>query len=198
MKPETKNGVATIYAPDRAAWRQWLADNHATSQSVWLIIYRKESGVPSVYYPEAVDEALCFGWIDSKPNKRDEQSFYQYFSVRNPKSNWSRVNKEKIEGLLAAGLMAPAGLAMIEVAKQRGTWTALDEVENLVIPSDLAEVMAGYPRSRENFTAFPPSAQRGILEWIFNAKRPETRAKRIEETASLAAQNIRANQFTRK
>jgi uncharacterized protein YdeI (YjbR/CyaY-like superfamily) len=197
-KMETHKGIPTFHAQDRQAWRDWLAQNHKTAQSVWLIIYKKDSGVPSVYYPEAVDEALCFGWIDSKPNRRDEQSFYQYFSVRNPKSNWSRVNKEKIERLLASGLMAPAGLEMIELAKKTGTWTALDEVENLVIPVDLAEAFARYPGSRKNFEAFPPSTRRGILEWIFNAKRPATRAKRIEETASLAEQNIRANQYPRK
>ncbi len=90
---ELKNGVKTFYAKDQAAWRKWLSTNHNKQESVWLIIYRKESETPSVYYPEAVDEALCFGWIDSKPNKRDAESFYQFFSKRNPKSNWSKANK---------------------------------------------------------------------------------------------------------
>lgn len=195
---EQYKGISTFHARDMGSWRAWLTENHATAQSVWLIIYKKESGVPSVYYPEAVDEALCFGWVDSKPNKRDAESYYQYFSVRNPKSNWSRVNKNKIARLLEAGRVAPAGLAMIEQAQQSGTWDALNEVEDLIVPDDLAEAFARHAGSGDNFAAFPPSTRRGILEWIFNAKRAPTRAKRIEETASLAAQNLRANQYRQK
>ena len=198
METHRADGVPTFYAQDRASWRKWLEAYHKTVSSVWLIIFKKDSGTPSVYYPEAVDEALCFGWIDSKPNKRDAESFYQYFSKRNPKSNWSRVNKQKIERLLAQGRMAQAGLDMIVHAKKTGTWTALDAVENLEIPEDLEQAFSQYPSSKENFQAFPPSTRRGILEWIFNAKRPATRQKRIEETATLAEQNIRANQYPRK
>ncbi|CAA9331516.1 MAG: hypothetical protein AVDCRST_MAG56-7823 [uncultured Cytophagales bacterium] len=190
-----KDGVPAFYARDRQAWRQWLETHHDSAQSVWLIIYRKESGTPSVYYPEAVDEALCFGWIDSKGNKRDGESFYQFFTRRNPRSNWSRVNKQKVEVLLAAGRIAPAGLAAIEAARQRGTWTALDDVENLTLPPDLEAALRANPPALQCFEAFPRSAKRGILEWILNAKKPETRRKRIEETATLAAQNIRANQY---
>lgn len=192
------DGIPTFYAKDQKAWRQWLTDNHEKAKSVWLIIFKKQSGVASVYYPAAVDEALCFGWIDSKPNKRDEQSFYQYFSKRNPKSNWSKVNKEKIDRLLAEDRMAPAGLVMVAHAKESGTWTALDEVENLIIPSDLAAAFDKYSNARAHFEAFPPSTKRGILEWIFNARRAATRQKRIDETAELAEQNIRANQYSGK
>jgi uncharacterized protein YdeI (YjbR/CyaY-like superfamily) len=117
-KMELKNGIKTFYAKNRKAWRKWLERHHATDQSVWLIIYRKQTGIPSVYYSEAVEEALCFGWIDSKPNKRDEESFYQFFSVRKPKSVWSLINKKKIDVLLEQGLMTPAGLAAVEVARQ--------------------------------------------------------------------------------
>lgn len=191
----TKDGVPTFYAKDQAAWRNWLAANHATTKSVWLIIYKKESGTPSVYYSEAVDEALCFGWIDSKPNKRDDESFFQFFSKRNPKSNWSRVNKEKIDRLIAEGRMAPAGLAMVEHARQTGTWTALDDVENLIIPEDMKAAFNANPTAWQYFDDFPRSVKRGILEWIFNAKRPETRARRIQETVEKAEQNIRANQY---
>lgn len=190
-----KDGVKTFHAQNGATWRKWLEENHATEKSVWLIIYKKDSDVPSVYYDEAVDEALCFGWIDSKPNKRDDKSYYQFFARRNPKSNWSRVNKQKVERLLAENRMAPAGLEMIRIAKETGTWTALDAIENLEIPPDLAAAFGNYPSSAENFGNFPRSVKRGILEWIINAKRPETRKKRIVETASLAAKNVRANQF---
>ncbi|MEL6192224.1 MAG: YdeI/OmpD-associated family protein [Bacteroidota bacterium] len=184
-----------ISARSASEWRRWLEENQASEKGVWLIIYKKDSGVPSVYYPEAVDEALCFGWIDSKPNKRDKKSYYQYFSVRNPKSNWSKVNKDKIERLLAAHKMAPAGLEMVKLAKESGTWDALNEVEALIIPEDLGEALDTYPHARTYFEAFPPSTRRGILEWILNAKRPETRQKRIEETARLANEDIRANQY---
>ena len=192
------DGVDTFYAKDREEWRKWLAENHATSKSIWLIIYHKKANTSSVYYDEAVDEALCFGWIDSKPNKRDEESFFQYFSKRNPKSNWSRVNKEKVQKLLDQKLMAESGLAMIREAKKMGTWTALDEVENLVIPADLQTAFNQYTVAQKHFAAFPKSVKKSILEWIFNAKRDTTRAKRVEETASLAQQNIRANQYKNK
>jgi uncharacterized protein YdeI (YjbR/CyaY-like superfamily) len=190
-----KDGIDTFYAESAADWRAWLEANHRTSQSVWLIIYRKNAGTPSVYYDEAVDEALCFGWIDSKPNKRDEESFYQFFSRRNSRSNWSGVNKQKVVRLLASGKMAAAGLEMIEIAKRTGTWTALDEVEKGIIPPDLRDAFDKYPGSAENFEAFPISARRGILEWIQNARRPATRSRRVDETARLAGQNIRANQW---
>ncbi len=195
---ERKDGQATFYPSSPDAWRQWLLDNHATEKNIWLILYRKGSGVPSLSYNEAVDVALCFGWIDSTPNKRDEQSFYQFFSRRNPKSKWSRVNKEKIERLSAAGLMHPAGIAAVELARENGAWTALDEVENLTIPADLEAALDANPQAKSFFEAFPRSVKRGILEWISNAKQVETRRKRVEETVTLAAQNIRANQYVKK
>ncbi|MEK6478452.1 YdeI/OmpD-associated family protein [Catalinimonas sp. 4WD22] len=192
---EVKDGVKTFHAPAKQDWRKWLETHHQTEKSVWLIIYKKESGVPSVYYPEAVDEALCFGWIDSKANKRDAQSYYQYFAKRKPGSNWSKVNKDKVEGLQAEGLMAAAGLEMIEIAKQNGSWTALDEVEKLSVPDDLKQAFEQNQAAFAFWENFPPSSKRAILEWIQNAKRPETRHKRIEETVRLAGQNIRANHY---
>ena len=198
MEAEQKDGVAIFYAKDRAAWRAWLQANHHIEKSVWLLVYKKESNIPSITYNEALDEALCFGWIDSKSNKRDSDSFYQFFAKRNPKSNWSRVNKQKVEMLIQNNLMTTAGLEMINLAKETGTWTALDEVENLTIPSDMQEKLDVNPKAKEYFELFPRSVKRGILEWILNAKRPETRLKRIEETVSLAEKNIRANQYHQK
>jgi uncharacterized protein YdeI (YjbR/CyaY-like superfamily) len=192
---ETKNGVKAITAANTSEWRKWLEVNHKTEQSVWLIIFKKESGIASITYSLAVDEALCFGWIDSKPNKRDDKSFYQFFARRNPKSNWSRVNKLKVEKLLADNRMANAGLEIIEIAKQNGTWTALDDVENLIIPPDLQAELEKYSYATQHFNAFPKSAKRGILEWILNAKTDVTRQKRVNETALLANDNIRANQY---
>jgi len=188
-----KDGIKTFYAKDRAAWRQWLSENHEREKSIWLIIYKKDSGTPSIYYDEAVDEALCFGWIDSKANKGNNEHYFQFFAKRNPKSNWSRVNKNKVEKLLAEGLMTDAGLKMIELAKESGTWTALDEVENLTVPDDLQKAFDENPTAFEYWNNFPRSAKRAILEWILNAKRPETREKRVRETVEKAAQNIRAN-----
>lgn len=190
-----KDGVDTFYAESPAAWRNWLSENHASQKSIWLIIYRKESGVPSLTYNEAVNEALCFGWIDSKPNKRDEKSFFQFFAKRNPKSNWSKVNKDKVEMLLANGKMTAAGLQAVDLAKQNGTWVALDDVENLVIPEDLNIAFEEVPLAKKHFEDFPRSVKRGILEWLLNAKKAETRQKRIKEIVEKAAQNIRANQF---
>lgn len=180
-----------FHAPDEAAWRGWLEQNHRTQPAVWLIIFKKESGTASVYYPEAVDQALCFGWIDSVANKRDADSFYQYFAQRKPKSNWSRVNKAKVERLLAAGKMTPAGLELVELAKSTGTWTALDDVENCVVPPDLQAALALQPQAWAYWQAFPRSAQRAILEWLFNARTPTTRARRIETIVAGAANNKR-------
>lgn len=190
---ELHNNLKTFHAKTRKAWRKWLEKNHQSEKSIWLIIYRKESETPSIYYPEAVDEALCFGWIDSKPNKRDENSYYQFFAKRNPKSNWSKVNKEKVTKLIEQGLMHSSGLSMIEIAQQNGTWTALDEVENIKIPEDLQIQFNKNKIAFKNWERFARSSRRGILEWILNAKREETRQKRISETVKLAEINVKAN-----
>lgn len=185
----------SFYARDQQAWRQWLSEHHGSEDHVWLIIYKKESSTPSIYYPEAVDEALCFGWVDSKPNKRDEESYYQYFARRKPKSNWSTVNKKKVARLIKEGRMEAPGMQMIEIAKANGTWTALDKVDALEVPEDLQKALAASPEAQRHFDAFPPSSKKIILEWIHNAKRPETRQNRITETVEKAAQNIRANHY---
>lgn len=192
---QREDGIITFYAKSKTDWRQWLAENHATEKAVWLIIYKKASGVPTVVYKEALEEALCYGWIDSKINKRDADSYFQYFAKRNPKSNWSRVNKQLVEKLLSEERMEQSGLDMVALAKHTGTWDALNEVENGVIPEDLGNAFAQYSNARQNFETFPRSVKRGILEWILNAKRPATREKRIQETARLAQDNIRANQY---
>ena len=187
----------SFYAPSREDWRAWLATNHATAQNLWLILYKKESGTPTVSYEEAAEEALCWGWIDSKPNKRDADSYYLFFAKRKPKSNWSKVNKVRLERIYATGLMQPAGQAAIDIAKANGAWMALDALEEGQWPQDFIDALAQNATAKANFEAFPRSATRGILEWIGNAKRPETRAARIAETIRLAEQNIRAQQFRR-
>jgi uncharacterized protein YdeI (YjbR/CyaY-like superfamily) len=185
----------SVHPLSRAEWRQWLAANHTRTEGIWLISYKKATGKPAVTYDESVEEALCFGWIDSKGNKLDDERSMLWFAPRKPRTGWSKPNKERVERLIQAGLMTPAGLAKIENAKADGSWSALDGVEALEIPPDLAAALAANPAAEQNFTAFPRSAKRGILEWIQNAKRPETRANRIAETVRLAAENIRANQW---
>lgn len=185
----------SVHPLSRKAWREWLRRQHARSTGVWLIAYKQGTGKPRFSYDEAVEEALCFGWIDSKPRKLDDERSMLWFSPRKPRTGWSKLNQQRVERLLAAGLMQPAGLAKIEAARADGSWNKLNEVEALVIPPDLVAALDRLPPARQYFEAFPKSVRRGILEWILNAKRSETRAKRIEETATLAAKNERANQW---
>ena len=182
----------------RAAWRQWLESHHTQATGVWLVSYKKASGKARFEYEESVEEALCFGWIDSKVNKLDEERSMLWFAPRRPRTGWSRPNKERVERVLAAGLMHPAGLAKVEQAKADGTWNALDAVEELHVPADLHDALASYPNAAANFDTFPRSVKRGILEWIVTAKKPQTRAMRVCETARLASENIRANQWRDK
>lgn len=192
---EVHNGTKTFHAKKRKNWRNWLEKNHRSETAVWLIIYHKGSDTESVYYDEAVEEAICFGWIDSIAHKRDEHSKYQFFAQRKPKSNWSKANRERAEKMIAVGLMKPAGQAMIDMAKKTGTWEALVDVQNSVIPDDLQQLLNKKKVALNNFLSFPPSSKRIILEWILNAKKPETRQKRIEETVALAEKNIKANHY---
>ncbi|HEX6819612.1 MAG TPA: YdeI/OmpD-associated family protein [Ktedonobacterales bacterium] len=182
-----------FYAQDRPAWRQWLEAHAATSAGIWLV-YDKGSR-RSVSYDDIVEEALCFGWIDSRPRSLNDRQAMLYVSPRKLKSGWSRVNKERVERLLAEGLVRPAGLATIEAAKANGQWTALDGVEQLTEPEDLRAALDANRTARAQWNAFPRSAKRAILEWIGNAKKPETRAARVVETVSEAAQGRRANQW---
>ena len=190
---EMKSGVKIFYAKTQKEWRKWLEKNHRSEKAVWLIFYKKGSGIQSTNYAEALEEALCFGWIDSKANKKDAESYYQYFAKRKPESNWSKVNKEKVARLIEKGLMTSAGFESIEIAKRNGTWTALDEVEELIIPPDLQLLFDKNIAAFENWKNFSRYINRGILEWILNAKRSETRQKRIVETVELAEKNIKAN-----
>jgi uncharacterized protein YdeI (YjbR/CyaY-like superfamily) len=191
MTTEIYNGIPTFCPDSPAAWRAWLHDNHAVAEKIWLIFYSKHAGRPSLTHSEAVDEALCYGWIDSKSTKRDADSRYQYFCRRKPNGTWSKVNKEKVARLAAAGRIAPAGQRLIDLAKANGMWTYLDEVEATIVPADLAAALAAIPEAEGHFGAFPRSVKKLILQWILSAKRPETRAHRIGETARLAGEGKR-------
>jgi len=183
------------YAKNRQAWRAWLQKNHAHAKNVWLVIYHKSSKKPSLGYNGAVEEAVCFGWIDSKPNKRDEESYFLYFTGRSPKSKWSNANRQRAEKMIERGFMAQAGMEMINVAKKIGTWTALENVQKSNVPPDLERAFKKNKTAKINFSAFPASSKRIILEWILNAKKTETRQKRISDTVRLAEINIKANHY---
>jgi uncharacterized protein YdeI (YjbR/CyaY-like superfamily) len=185
----------SIHPKTRSAWRAWLTRNHDLGKGIWLISWKKISGKPQIPYDDLVEEALCFGWIDSKPNKLDEQRSMLWFAPRKSDSGWSRLNKERIEHAIATGIMMPSGLIKIEAAKKDGSWNALDAVEALEIPPDLLQAFTKNKMAAENFEKFPRSVKRSILEWIGNAKTATTRTKRITETADLAANNERANQW---
>lgn len=180
-----------VQVEDRAAWRAWLEANHATASGVWLVSWRKGHG-PRVEYEEAVEEALCFGWIDGQAGSVDERRSRQYYAPRKATSGWASTNKARVERLIAGGRMAPAGMAAIERAKANGSWTLYDDVEQGVVPPDLTAALDALPPAASNFAAFPKSARQAMLAWIVLARRPETRAARIRQIAERAAVNERA------
>ncbi len=187
--PKFDDLLETTYASDRQVWRAWLAANHQQSPGIWLIYSKVKSGIASVKYSEAVKEALCFGWIDSKVQSLDDKRYRQIFTPRKPKSVWSKLNKQYVDELLEQGLMTAAGLAKINAAKADGSWSSLDDVEALIMPQDLQKSLAANELARQNFLAFSNTTQKNILFWISSAKRPGTRQNRIEQTVKAAAQN---------
>ena len=193
-----KKEVETFCPRSRQEWREWLHHNHDKKQSIWLIYYKKKSNAATIIYSEAVDEALCFGWIDSKSKPLDEEKFMQFFSRRKEKSVWSKVNKEKIERLINERLMTKAGFEIIETAKQNGSWTILDEAEALIIPDDLEKAIEKKPNDKQYFLCLSRSDKRNILQWLVLAKRQETRENRINEIVKLAEQNQKPKQFNGK
>src|SRR5581483_7193396 len=186
----------TCYASTTADWRAWLARNCRSEKEVWLVIYHSGSGTPSPRYHEAIEHALCYGWIDSHAGKHDADSSILRFTPRKPRSTWSRVNRERAAKMTARGLMTEHGQALIDLAKATGTWQVVSDADSSSIPSDLKDLLDRNEAARQNFHNFPPSAKRLILEWIAKAKRPDTRQRRIERTVELAAVNVRARPLT--
>lgn len=179
------------YSPvDQHAWRKWLEVNHHKKEAVWLIFHKKKSPNYNLSWSESVDQALCFGWIDSTKRSIDSEKYKQYFCKRKPKSNWSKINKEKVASLIDLGLMEKEGYKSIETAKQNGSWTILDEVESLVIPKDLKEALSNYNGALEHFNNLSNSAKKLLLHRVFSAKRKETREKRILEIVTYLNQRI--------
>lgn len=183
-----------VHLETRDAWRDWLRGHHDTASGVWLVSWRQAVGRPAVGYEDAVCEALCFGWVDSIQRRVDEERTRLYFAPRKPRSGWARTNKRRVERLRADGLMTEAGERAVAVAQANGAWSLLDEVEDLIEPADLRVALDASPPAWEHWRAFPPSARRGILEWIVQARTPGTRAGRVAEAARAAAANQRAHQ----
>lgn len=195
--PARPSAEDQVHPSTRAEWRDWLRVNHTRAQGAWLVTFKKRTGRPRVEYAQAVEEALCFGWVDSKPRSLDDERAMLWFAPRKPKSPWSKLNKARVKKLIRDGLMTPAGLAKIAAAKKDGSWSSYDGVESLEIPADLGAALRASPKAKTHFDAFPPSSKKIILWWITTAKKPETRARRVLETVRLAENNERANHYRR-
>ena len=189
-------GIEQFYPEDRSAWRKWLLENHDKKQAVWLVFCKKSSGLPTISWSDAVDEALCFGWIDSRKKTLDENRYIQYFCPRKPGSCWSRINKQKIAHRTDSGLMMPAGHEAVGIAQRDGSWTLMDEVEDLIIPEDLEAAFNAKPGARAYFVSLSRSDRRGMLAWLVFAKRAVTREKRITEITTYAAKRQKPPRFT--
>ena len=187
--------VEEFHPENRKSWRKWLELNHDKTKAVWLFFYKKKSPKYNLSWSDSVDDALCYGWIDSTKKTINEEQYKQYFSKRNAKSNWSKVNKEKVKTLTEQGLMQEAGYKSIEIAKENGSWTILDAIEALIIPEDLTAEFANYEGAATYFDSLSKSAKKILLYWIMSAKRKETRQKRILEIAENASQQMKPKQF---
>lgn len=190
----SRQDLQKVEINSRADLRAWLKKHHAQKESVWLVTHKKSDAVRYIPYDDIVEQALCFGWVDSLPRRLDAKKSMRLLSPRKAGSAWSAVNKKRIEQLMMTGEMHVAGLVKVEEAKRDGSWSRLDDVEALMVPDDLNAALCLVPEAAQNFEAFPRSAKRAILEWILQAKTAETRSKRIDQTAKLAGQNVRANQ----
>lgn len=176
----------SFYPVNRAAWRQWLQTHHAESEGVWVIYYKVAAQQPTISWTEAVEEALCFGWIDSRKKTIDQDRYTQFFCPRKPNSTWSKINKDKVEWLQAQGLMTVAGLEAIRIAQENGSWSILDEVEALIVPADLQAALQKIPGAVPFFTNLSKSKKKSLLYWVASAKRPATRHQRIVSVATCA------------
>ena len=195
MNSKPPKDIETFYPTAISEWRDWLEKNHTQKEGIWLIQYNKKSEKASISWSDAVDEALCFGWIDSLKKKRDDESSIQYFGKRKPKSTWSKINKQKIEKLTAENKMHKAGFDAVKVAKENGSWELLDTVEALIIPNDLKEALDGRENATPFFENLSKSVKKMMLQWLVLAKRPETRQKRIQEIADAAEKQTKPKNF---
>jgi len=187
----------TYYAKDRKAWRKWLEKNHRTAPGIWLIYFKKDSGKTRVPYANAVEEALCFGWIDSTLNPIDEHSYMQLFTPRKPKSGWSKLNKDRVEQLIEKGLMTPAGMDKIEQAKLYGTWSKLDHIESFTLPPQLEKALARKKKARDYFDTLSKTNKKYLLYYIHNAKQEEKKQQRVDEIMASLSEGRMPDRYIR-
>jgi uncharacterized protein YdeI (YjbR/CyaY-like superfamily) len=188
--PTTHAGNRAVTPPSRAAWRKWLSQNYKSTEPVWLAIFHKTSQTPNLTYADAVEEALCFGWIDNRANKRDEESMFLRFVPRKKNSNWSKVNRERAERMIKEKKMKKAGMVFVEEAKANGRWEKANKEHTM--PTDLTKAFSKKKKALENFEAFTPYQQGLIIQWINEAKTEDTRKRRVEKTVKMAGQNLKA------
>ena len=175
-----------LYITNRDEWRDWLCRNHATEAGIWLIFYKKKTSRPTIAYEAAVEEALCFGWIDSIIKKVEAEKYARKFTPRSDKSKWSPLNKRRAGKMINEGRMTKVGLAKIETAKKTGLWDKDDRPQiSLDVPPEFAKALARNKKAKENFDKLAPSYRKYYIAWISVAKRPDTRKRRIEESIAL-------------
>ena len=196
--PSALDQYPEVEITSRAQWRRWLEKNHAASKGIWLVTHKKAQGKKHVPYADVVEEALCFGWVDGQARSLDDDRSQLLLTPRKPKSTWSAINKKRVAMLMAEGKMMPAGKEKIEIAKANGSWETLELSDALAEPEDLKTAFAKNEAARKAWDAFPPSARKATLEWIYAAKRGETRAARVTETVRLSALNIRPRAWQKK
>jgi uncharacterized protein YdeI (YjbR/CyaY-like superfamily) len=182
-----KDEIESTTPKSREQWRKWLQKNHEKKDSVWLIYYKKDTNKPTVTWSDAVDEALCFGWIDGLKKSIDEEKFMQRFTRRKANSTWSKINKQKVKRLIKEGLMTKAGLEAVKTAKQNGSWSKLDKVEELTIPKDLEAAFKKKHGSKKQFLSLGRSKRKLLLFGLVMTKQPATKAKRIREIIELCS-----------
>ena len=187
----TEMDAEPLMFASREDWRAWLAQNHARGEGVWLAYYKKDSGKPSVTYEEAVEEAICFGWIDSNVRAIDDERYMQRYSPRKKSSVWSESNKERVQRMVVEGRMTEHGMVAVLAAQKGGNWEVLTTVDNLEVPPDLEEALSANIEAGQNFENFSPSNKKQYLYWINSAKTEETRRKRVKKTVKMVAQNKR-------
>jgi uncharacterized protein YdeI (YjbR/CyaY-like superfamily) len=187
-----KFGYPIFHPEDTAAWRAWLEHHHRSERGVWVASWKKITGRPAVPYERLVEQALCYGWIDSTANTLDDERSLQLMTPRKPKSSWTRLNRQRVAALEADGQMTDAGREAVAIAKANGWWLLYDSIEDLIEPPDLAEALDASPPARAAWDAFPPSARKQMLWWVVSAAKAETRATRIAKVVTEAEQGRRA------
>jgi uncharacterized protein YdeI (YjbR/CyaY-like superfamily) len=187
-----------IQPKSRKAWRAWLQKNHASSSGIWLVYAKKHTGIPSLTYSEAVEEALCFGWIDSLVHPIDDSLYKQIFTPRKDKSAWSPLNKKRVGRLIADGVMTPAGMKLIDIAKKNGQWNAHNATEAMTMPPELKKALTANAAAKKNWPTYTASQQKAFLRMVDGAKTAETRAKRVARVIEIVSKKMSFSQLVKE